>query len=163
MEKDKGVIDLDAQREQGLRLWKFFVRFVITGLDGNQYLIRWTLVGTPWFSVMLHKFLRSDADRCLHDHPWGFVSVILSGGYYEETPEGKFWRRPGSVLFRPAKWRHRVFLEVRERIVGGRLFVYTVKPWTLVIRGRRSRTWGFWTKNGWMKWTDFLGKGGGKC
>lgn len=41
------------------------------GEDGKQY--------------FLHKFLRSDADRELHDHPWPFKAVILWRGYYEET------------------------------------------------------------------------------
>lgn len=78
----------------------------------------------------------------MHDHPWPFVSVILAGGYYEVTPakgwkdgEGptqRRWYGPGRVLTRPAEWIHRV------EIPPGR------DAWTLILRGRKERSWGFW-------------------
>lgn len=55
----------------------------ITGSDSTVYMKRWILVGCPWFSIRVHKFLRSDND-VLHDHPWSFLTVILKGGYHEE-------------------------------------------------------------------------------
>lgn len=125
-----------------------FKRFVITGGDGTPYLIRYTLLKTRWGAVYLHKFLRSDEDRCLHDHPWPFISLILKGGYVEETPEGCRFYPPGSVLFRPAQWKHRVHLYY----AGGKL----VQPWTLVVRGKKKREWGFWTVDGWKPWKYFL-------
>ena len=63
------VIDLEQQKRNGFNPWKLWSKFVITGQDGEAYLIRRTIIGTPWFAILLHKFLRSDADRCLHDHP----------------------------------------------------------------------------------------------
>jgi len=34
------------------------------------------------FNVFLHKFMKGDEED-IHDHPWGFFHLILSGGYYE--------------------------------------------------------------------------------
>lgn len=162
------LIDLDAQKRKSFNPWKLWDRFTITGQDGSPYLVRLTIVGTPWFALMHHTFLRSDADRCLHDHPWPFASLVLSGGYFEESewvsPEGEGrrkrtleWRRPGAVLFRRATHRHRVLLPDADWSPTG--------PWTdrepvpartLVLRLRKTRTWGFWTPDGWRRWTEFV-------
>lgn len=161
------LIDLDAQKRKsfhGLKLWD---RFTITGQDGTPYLIRLTIVGTPWFALMHHTFLRSDADRCLHDHPWPFVSLILSGGYYEEIPlvphddprlTVQLWRRPGSLLFRRAEHRHRVILADGNGDPTGAppSELGPVPSTSLVLRGPKVRTWGFWTRTGWQRWTDFI-------
>lgn len=131
------------------------------------YLARLTLIRTPWFQVLFHKFLISD-DDCLHDHPWPFLSLILWGGYwewcrYEDIPlrqqeklnfqylerrlalngELQVKRRynPGSLLYRPAEWRHRVEID---------------KPaYSMVITFKKSRTWGFWTKAGFVHYKDY--------
>lgn len=48
----------------------------------------------------------------------------------------------GSVAFRPAEWRHRVALIA---LSGPDLRIIRELPcWTLIVTGRRSRTWGFW-------------------
>tara|TARA_B110000208_G_C11730679_1_gene416289 strand:+ start:995 stop:1447 length:453 start_codon:yes stop_codon:yes gene_type:complete len=90
------------------------------------------------FNIFIHKFLKSDPDD-LHDHPWNYFTFILSGGYWEHTTTGKFWRRPFSCIYRKAKSLHRIELD-RE------------KPycWTLFIPCRRKRDWGFVTKDGWV-------------
>jgi hypothetical protein len=89
---------------------RLFPRFEV-GRDVDVYLRRWTLLRTPWGKLLLHQFLRSDADKCLHDHPWRFVTLILAGGYHEVLPNGTRWRSPGTLLSRPAKFRHRVVID----------------------------------------------------
>jgi hypothetical protein len=42
-------------------------------------------LGGNGVQLYLHKIMRSDADRELHDHPWAFASLILWRGYHEET------------------------------------------------------------------------------
>lgn len=121
---------------------------VIGGPD-DPYLLRWHLIPrNPLFNVYLHKFLRSDDDRALHDHPWWFVSLLLRGEYVEITEAGsalrvsagwRFWQASRLFVFRRATWRHRVQL-VRD---DG---VYETPCWTLVITGRRVREWGFWCR-----------------
>lgn len=135
--------------------WGWFFRFDIRDEgDGSLYLRRFVLARTPWGSAYLHHIVRSDADRCLHDHPWNALIVILWGGYQEELSlpaDGRvetILRRPGSVRRFPATTKHRVLL--RER--NGR----EVPAWTLCLVTRKVREWGFWTPAGWMQWRTFL-------
>jgi hypothetical protein len=84
--------------------------FVVGGQD-NPYLYRWYLIPrNRRFNIYLHKFLRDDDDRALHDHPWWFVSLILKGGYFERVRHTVLRRDRFSVAFRPATHRHRVIL-----------------------------------------------------
>jgi len=158
---------------------KFFSRTDITDCEGRPYLTRWHLFRFgEQAALMLHRFHCSDEDRALHDHPWPFITLILRGGYIEYAerttlcrdcndrffgflPKGlrplpcycggkgfftyveqkRKW--PGMLLYRPATWRHRV------ELIEGR------SCWTLVLRLKRFREWGFWTKEGfvhWQKW-----------
>jgi hypothetical protein len=110
---------------------------VIGGLDG-PYLHRWYLIPpNRWCNVYLHHFMRSDDDRALHDHPWSFASVLISGAYIEITEAGSAMRNPGSLAVRRADHRHRIeLLPNRDRGFRG--------CWTLVITGPHCRQWGFW-------------------
>ncbi len=121
---------------------------------GDDYLLRWRLFPrNRWFNVYLHNIRRSDDDRAMHDHPWWYVSVILKGGYEELTPQGDKAYSQGSVLFRKAAHIHRLVIRDSE-------------TWTLVVRGPKVRTWGFWPKSGYyvrygsrdrfVPWYDFL-------
>ncbi|HJT76190.1 MAG TPA: hypothetical protein VJ739_03225 [Gemmataceae bacterium] len=112
-----------------------------------RYLTRWTLAPRRWLAgfaaVMLHLFHRGDLEPYDHDHPWGFVTVILAGGYWEVTERGRVWYGPGSVLFRPARWRHRVSLPEGKTC------------WTLVVAFRKVRRWGFVCPGrGWIHWRE---------
>lgn len=124
----------------------------IIGPKEDPYLIRYILIQTPLFSIYVHKLVRSDYERALHDHPWDFISLILKNGYSEEverfarfdTVDGSPLHVPqpyrmihknkaGQLLFRKGEHRHRVIIEDLS------------KPgWTLVLTGRRKRKWGFW-------------------
>ena len=46
------------------------------------------------FNIFLHKILKSDLGD-LHDHYWSYFTIILKGGYWETTENGRFWRGPG--------------------------------------------------------------------
>lgn len=124
----------------------------VIGGPSDPYLLRWYLIPrNPVINVYLHQFLRSDDDRALHDHPWWFVSLILKGEYAEITEGGWTLRRAGSIAFRRAQWRHRVQL-MEELTVGdlgngGGPIIRCLPCWTLIVTGRRSRSWGFWCRN----------------
>lgn len=128
--------------------------FVIGGSD-RPYLLRWYVIPrNPFFNVYLHHFRRSDDDRALHDHPWGNVSILLTGSYFEHTGNGekllrKPWRpwAPWRLVFRRPTAAHRVELPV----VGGR----EVACWSLFITGPKVREWGFLCPQGWRHWRDF--------
>ena len=95
------------------------------------------------FNAYLHKILLSD-EPILHDHPWDWGTFIISGGYYEHTPEGTFWRRPGSWRTKKATDLH--WLELKK----------DTPCWTLFWHGARQRTWGFQTSDGWTDYRNFL-------
>jgi hypothetical protein len=118
-------------------------RRVIASCDASKgpLLTRYYLLDTKRAALYLHHLHTSDEDRALHDHPWSFVTLLLSGGYYEHTTTERLWRRRFSVLYRPAEWQHRLEL---------------VRPtWTLVLRLSRRREWGFITRAGWLDWRSY--------
>lgn len=150
---------------------KIFEKETITRLGDKKqipYLVRFTFLRTPWFQILFHKFLISD-DDCLHDHPWPFITVLLWGGYYEwsvleqqttksllktrnliltkrgynEETHLKRHYKAGSILYRPAKYRHRV-----ELIQGKNAY-------SMVITKKPTRGWGFWTKMGYIPHKDY--------
>lgn len=101
----------------------------------------------PFFNIYLHKFMRSDEDLALHDHPWVNLSILLEGFYVEHTiaPGGvheRVMRIAGEMKLRGAKSAHRI--EIREPC------------WTLFITGPVIRTWGFHCPRGWVPWKQFV-------
>lgn len=138
-------------KKSWLKSWLTFTPHFIVGGEDDPYLLRWYAVPrNNRLNVYLHKFMRDDDDRALHDHPWWFVSVMLRGGYYEHTTGGGLIRRDvPSIAFRRATHAHRVEL---LRYSSGKL-----RPaWTLVITGKRSRVWGFWCPKGFVPWHRFV-------
>jgi hypothetical protein len=123
----------------------------------DNYLSRWTLLQLFGLQLCLHYFHRGDADEYPHDHPWSFWTLILSGGYFEilHRPrqvgnryvfvEKAAVHRPGTVLFRPAHWPHRVLMHKTRPPV-----------WTLIVTGPVKRRWGFQTLFGWVHWKRYL-------
>jgi len=102
------------------------------------------------FNAFIHHIVKSDEDG-LHDHPWWYFTLILKGGYWEETPKGTFWRGPGHFrLSRPTSL-HKLTLPCPPN--------KQTKPtaWTLFIRGPKVRDWGFLDSAGkWVYWETHL-------
>ena len=133
----------DRDRARQPKQWLWPKRLVIWSCRSPRgpLLTRYYLIGSRRWAVYLHHLHTSDEDRALHDHPWSFVTWLVGGGYYEHTPAGRCWHRRFSVLWRPAEFRHRLELP---------------RPtWTLVLRFRRRREWGFWLPSGWMPWNAY--------
>lgn len=121
-------------------------RIMIPALDGSDYLLRWQFPIGFGRAVYLHKFIQSDdKGRPLHDHPWNFLLFIVRGRYTEVTPRGRQLKPRWS--FNPATSAHRVELFTRD---GKELPTYSI-----LIRGRSKREWGFHTEKGWQSWKDF--------
>lgn len=128
--------------------------------DGTPYMERFWLL--PYsddrrrYAARVHHIASADYDRELHDHPWDFWSVVLSGGYTEARPVNPLKldfmqgyencryteRRAGSIAFRRATDRHRIV---------------HVEPntWTLFITGPQRQWWGFYTPTGKVHWSAF--------
>lgn len=130
-----------------MNIFGFIPNRVIVNCDRQPYLKRWYLFRTKPFAVFLHLFFRSDEDRALHDHPWPFITFILWRGYIEhqQTKSKVIIKRrwPLTVHARKATHRHRV------ELVNG-------KPaWTIVVRFKEWREWGFWEKTGFVQWNKW--------
>lgn len=113
---------------------------------GPDYLHRWYVVPRNLrANVYLHRFLASDDDRALHDHPWPSTSLCLRGFMYEYCASGPPRKvMAGDVIDRPATWAHRL-----ELIPG-------TECWTLFATGAVEREWGFCCPSGWRHWRDFV-------
>lgn len=138
--------------------------FIIGGPD-RPYMLRWWIIPrNRWFNIYLHKIMRDDDDRALHDHPWWNVSILLRGAYIEVMPDLKARRTPytriadlptirkrrgpGSIVFRRANSAHRLEIPIEG---GGIRYV-----WSLFITGPVLRTWGFHCPAGWKEWRKFV-------
>lgn len=135
----------------------------IIGTADNPYLLRWHLIPrNRWCNIYLHKFLRSDDDRALHDHPWPSCSIILKGGYVEHLPDGHAKHcKAGCITFRKAHQAHRVELLTdwwNSHLIHLKTLKFTrpYRPcWTLFITGPKVRQWGFHCPKGWRHWREF--------
>lgn len=115
------------------------------------YLRRYYLTPRKWrYRLFLHFINKPDDDRVEHDHPWWFVTAILSGGYYESILQNDkkttkdVPHLAGTVLYRGSGHIHKI------------LYVLP-KTWTLVLAGPKKRTWGFWEEKKFIPWTEYLG------
>lgn len=153
------------------RLWRWES---VANEDGSIYLWRLPLLKLPRERrVYLHHFVADDKAREPHDHPKGFLSIGLWGRYiervYEILPprreelvwastgrrqvcewpararciEDRIWIAPWWRRF-PAEHTHRILVPDGETC------------WTLVITGPITRTWGFWTRDGWVAFRDYF-------
>ena len=123
-------------------------RIIMDNVKNTPYLIRHYLLiqnrKTFPFNVFIHKIMKGDDDD-IHDHPWGFFHIILSGGYWEyvtvnddgETLDQgvkKVWRPPGHWNVVSANYKHKIELGID-------------KPWTIFIpfiKHSINKQWGFW-------------------
>lgn len=123
--------------------------FVI-GEEDRPYIYRWWIIPrNTVFNIYLHKIMRDDDDRALHDHPWWNVSIILKGCYREIRQGGyRKTHRRWSIVFRKATCAHRLELPVEN---GGISYC-----WSLFITGPRVREWGFYCPQGWRHWKAFV-------
>lgn len=121
-------------------------RRVIGACNGNGILLtRYYILDTKWLGIYVHRFHQSDEDRANHDHPWDFVTFLFHRGYWESVGKSAtampVYRPRWSVLYRKAEFTHRVI---------------TFEPvWTLVVRFRERRAWGFWPEGKWMRFTEY--------
>lgn len=91
---------------------------------------RYALFRTRWFNVYLHQLHSPAWHPNCHDHPWGFVAILLYRGYLERTGGKEHRRYPGQILFRPATFSHNVVTPYGT-------------SWSLIFTTRKSRDWGF--------------------
>lgn len=124
---------------------------IIKGEHGAPYLERYMVA--RWgkngeHTLFLHRFLDSDSDRGIHDHPWDSKSLILASGYNEERLI--YTDGVPQVIVRDIK-------PLSFNKIGKddfhRIILKEKKPaWTLFYHGPRVKEWGF-------QYYDFINKG----
>lgn len=76
------------------------------------YLHRWTLLKFKSLHFRIHHILSEDKTPFLHNHPFFYISIILSGGYCELIQKEQHLvlkkHRRFSFLFRKASDYHRI-------------------------------------------------------
>lgn len=97
------------------------------------------ILRTDKFSIVLHKFHKSDSSDRLHNHGWTWgLSFVLTGGYVEESlVDGKIIKktfRPLMINFFKSHEYHRVDLIEKD-------------AWTLFFRGPRKLEWFYKNRN----------------
>lgn len=176
---------------------RLFSHREIVNCDRNIYLHRWYVIRTAPLAVFIHKFIRSDEDRALHDHPWNFLVIPIWRGYWEHREEscgecdgygvyGLFSthvcqvchgamkvthrRRVLPILgarFRRGTYKHRVEL-LPCPLAGDPRYskssycpndcnvdTWELPSWSIFIRFREFRDWGFHMPEGWIQWNKF--------
>lgn len=137
----------------------------ITGPDGSVYMERYWLFNPypanssgkrAWWkfpiSIRLHRIMRPDNDRHLHDYPWNARTFILRGSYIEVRPLDQMpnlilprARRAGDTAALRFGEYHRIAIVPRDGV------------WTLFVTGRHRGTWGFDVDGVKVPWRTYLG------
>jgi len=108
--------------------------------DGKPYLTRYYVWRSKYLTVLIHKIWASDPDD-VHDHPWDNASLILRGWYAEYDKYGEHQNRyPRDFVLRKADALHRLVVRPES----------SCPVITMFFTGKRKRSWGFLTKNGWI-------------
>lgn len=98
------------------------------------YAYRWVLIFFG-YSLRVHRWIRSDDKRYMHDHGWSFTTLVLKGHYFDVSEKDGVISRDKVHVFtyrkRPAEHRH--YVEVPE-----------CGCWTILLCDRPRRNWGFW-------------------
>lgn len=150
---------------------------VIVNCARDPYLHRWYLLRSERLGVFIHKFVRSDEDRALHDHPWSFLVIPLWGGYIEHSDRpltlDEWWAGlsdwcespheldlPAAAQQRRIAVRRRVWPLISARYRGTdyrhRVELIHERPsWSLFIRFTKTREWGFWLPEGFQLWNKW--------
>lgn len=123
-------------------------QFTLIGESG-RYLTRWWLLATPIGGLAVHRMDGPDARQVLHDHPFGFLSFVVRGGYTER----RLRPREMDVVTRTISWFNAMPPWGAHYISR----IHRNPTWTLVLIGPQVRRWGFWqlrNVTGRWRWTE---------
>ncbi len=116
----------------------------IRGDDGAAYMERYYLCTLFGVRCYLHRFLASDPDRGLHNHPWDWSRSLILSGHYFEVRKGSCKRfTPGMTNRIGPNDFHRIILPK------------DVSTWTLFCHGERIQGWGFMRGKIFTAFTDY--------
>lgn len=118
----------------------------IISVDGKPYMERYFVMRLRGgWAVYVHRFVGSDPNPGVHNHPWRqAVSLVLAGGYEEVRLcdmsqrwmlHKKRWLHPLSINWIGPNDFHRIVMTDGQDC------------WTLFAHGPRSRGWGFLSRD----------------
>lgn len=150
-----------------------FYKDQVEGFDGEPYMVRWACKLPGGRALRLHKILRPDPDRHPHDHPFDMHVWVLWGGYVERlyvrdvlvfgptpvAPSGQGIEPDfsDSLTIQAARWPSLLPRFVKATDVHQIVKLYRGVSWSVVLAGPRKRTWGFWTKAGFIPYNEYTG------
>jgi hypothetical protein len=89
----------------------------------------------------LHRFVSSDGDRALHDHPWRFsAGLCLAGGYLEKRLR---WFNPDTGFDCAEKKIHPGRLNFIRAATFHQIISTQPETWTLFFHSQKFKGWGF--------------------
>ncbi len=95
--------------------------------------------------MYIHRIYKADDDKYLHDHPWDYWSIVLTGSYNEERealPNHVTTKEniliPGSNASRMAEQFHKI------------KSLNTKTVTTLFFTGKKRREWGYKVGKYWI-------------
>lgn len=131
--------------EQGRFKRRWLTKVQIFRKPDELYLVRYVIARTKWLTAYIHCFHLSDYNTA-HDHPAHWLTIPLTCGYWEHLLDGTVEeRKPFRPKFRTAREFH--WVELKPGCEG--------KTWTLFFFFRRTREWGFLTKDGWKHHDEY--------
>lgn len=101
----------------------------------GPHFTKYHIEGLP-FAAVLHHFTAPDGGH-IHDHPWGFRSTVLAGGYVE-------------LVYHPSGWHEAVERAEGDTFEIAATHIHTIvrllekECWTLVLPGPHEQTSGVW-------------------
>lgn len=118
------------------------------GLPECPYAYRWVFIFFG-MSIRLHKWVRSDDKRYMHDHAWNFRTFVLKGYYHDisEYNGAEICERVKWTAYRKATHKH--FVDIPK---GG--------AWTLLFCSKPYRKWGFWVNGKFYRPLRFFSRHG---
>jgi hypothetical protein len=139
-----------------MNLWekflrKFFLVKEIVSKEGIVHFRRYRLLQTPWCAVYIHRIMKSDEDKHMHDHPWGFYSFILEGAYKEITclaPDFDL-NNPKELTYYSGNLAHHTAEDCHK------LTLISSSVLTLVFVYGKRRVWGYQTEQGWIDFKSY--------
>lgn len=134
-------------------------------LIGEHKMRRWHVIPpTRFLAIYLHEHVADDP-RTMHDHPASNISVLLAGELVEYTPDlpvdpgffdcvtynGRtvYFSRATGRTIEKSRFVPRVCFRLAEDPHRLELPAPGARAWTLWIRFRNRRQWGFFEPAGW--------------
>jgi hypothetical protein len=96
------------------------------------YAYRWVLI-IFGYSIRLHRWLRSDDKRHMHDHAWNFRTFVIKGYYTDVSVINNKIIRDLVIWSAYRKAEHKHYVDVPEE-----------GCWTILFCSKPLRKWGFW-------------------